>query len=164
MKEFYFLWAATALALLASVIVDPPKTLRALRVAAKRLTSILPRFVTMLILVSITLFLVSDELIATYLGSDNKYLAVFLAALLGSVTLMPGFIAFPLAGILLTKGVPYMVLSAFTTTLMTVGVLTYPIEKAYLGAKVTIMRNTLSFSIALAVALMTGIVFGEVFS
>ncbi len=54
---------------------------------------------------------------------------------------MPGFIAFPLSGILLSKGVPYMVISAFTTTLMIVGVLSYPVEKAYFGTKVTIMRN-----------------------
>jgi hypothetical protein len=56
-----------------------------------------------------------------------------------------------------------MVLSAFTTTLMMVGVLTYPVEKAYLGPKVTILRNVISFLIAFVVALLTGIFFGEVF-
>ena len=76
---------------------------------------------------------------------------------------MPGFIAFPLSGILLNKGVSYMVLSAFTTTLMMVGILTYPIEKEYFGVKVTIIRNIISFFIALAVAIMTGIFFGEIF-
>ncbi len=75
---------------------------------------------------------------------------------------MPGFIAFPLSGILLSKGVPYMVISAFTTTLMIMGVLSYPVEKAYFGTKVTIMRNAISFCIALVVALVTGLFFGEV--
>ena len=56
-----------------------------------------------------------------------------------------------------------MVLSAFTTTLMMVGVLTYPIEKEYLGTKVTIVRNVIGFFIALIVAVMTGIFFGEIF-
>jgi len=46
---------------------------------------------------------------------------------------------------------------------MMVGVLTYPIEKEYFGIKVTIMRNTISFFIALVVAVMTGILFGEIF-
>lgn len=55
-----------------------------------------------------------------------------------------------------------MVLSAFSTTLMMVGVLTYPIEKAYFGTKVTLMRNLLSLFIAVVVALMTGIFFGEI--
>jgi hypothetical protein len=44
-----------------------------------------------------------------------------------------------------------------------VGVLTYPIEKEYFGAKVTIIRNTISLLIALAVAVMIGIFFGEIF-
>ena len=56
---------------------------------------------------------------------------------------------------------PYMVLSAFTTTLMMVGVLTYPVEKAHFGAGVTVVRNLLSFLIALVVAAATGLFFGE---
>ena len=125
--------------------------------------NILPAFLMMLILVSIVLFLVPDEVIIRYLGADARYMAVLSAAALGSIALMPGFIAFPLAGVLLEKGVLYMVLSAFTTTMMMVGVLTYPIEKAYFGARVTIIRNAVSFLIAIAVAMITGIIFGEIF-
>jgi len=117
----------------------------------------------MLILVSIVLFLIPDRVISQYLGGGNIFTGVLFASFLGSITLMPGFIAFPLCGILLKKGVLYMVLSAFTTTLMMVGVLTYPIEKAYFGTKVTIMRNIISLFIALIVAVMTGIFFGEIF-
>jgi len=56
-----------------------------------------------------------------------------------------------------------MVISAFTTTLMMVGILTFPIEKEYFGVKVAFLRNIMSFIIALAVAVITGILFGEVF-
>jgi len=56
-----------------------------------------------------------------------------------------------------------MVLSAFTTTLMMVGIITFPLEKEYFGVKVTVIRNTISFFIALIVAVITGIFFGEVF-
>jgi hypothetical protein len=76
---------------------------------------------------------------------------------------MPGFIAFPLAGILAQKRVAYMVIAAFTTTLMMVGVLTASIEKAYFGLKVTVVRNVVSFFIALSVAVMIGLFFGEIF-
>lgn len=76
--------------------------------------------------------------------------------------MMPGFIAFPLCGILLKKGVSYMVLSALSTTLMMVGVLTYPIEKEYFGMRVTVIRNVMSFIIAVIVAFITGIFYGEV--
>ena len=153
----------TGLALAISLFANRQKTAMALRIAVKRFVNILPAFLMMLILVSIILFLVPDEVIIRYLGADARYAAVLSAAVLGSITLMPGFIAFPLAGVLLEKGVLYMVLSAFTTTMMMVGVLTYPIEKAYFGARVTIIRNAVGFLIALVVAMMTGIFFGEIF-
>ena len=159
----YFLYGITAVSLIASIIVSREKTIQALNIALRRFLNLLPRFAVMLILVSIVLFLVSDKIITQYLGVENKYLGLLLASLLGSVTIMPGFIAFPLASILLSKGVPYMVLAGFTTTLMMVGVLTYPVEKAFLGTKVTIIRNSISFFIALCIAMVVGIFFREIF-
>ena len=159
----YYLYIATGLALVISFITDREKTLKALTIALRRFITILPAFLNMLILVSIVLFLVPDRVISHYLGGNNIFTGVLLGSFFGSITLMPGFIAFPLCGILLKKGVLYMVLSAFTTTLMMVGVLTYPIEKEYLGPRVTIARNVISFFIALVVAVMTGVFFGEIF-
>jgi len=158
-----YLYITTGIALAASLIISREKTLQALKIAVRRLIDIAPAFLTMLVLISIILLLIPDEVITDYLGNDNPFTGVLLAAVLGSITLMPGFIAFPLCGILLTKGVLYMVLSAFTTTLMMVGVLTYPIEKEYFGTKVTVIRNMGSFLIALVVAFLTGIFFGEIF-
>ena len=159
----YYLYIATGLALLISFIANRDKTLKAVKIAFGKFINILPAFLSMIILVSIILFLVPDKVISNYLGKDNIFIGVLFACFFGSITLMPGFIAFPLCGILLKKGVVYMVLSAFSTTLMMVGVLTYPIEKEYFGIKVTIIRNIISFFIALVVAVMTGIFFGEIF-
>jgi uncharacterized membrane protein YraQ (UPF0718 family) len=159
----YYLHIVTLLALVISLLVNRKKTLKAARIALKRFLAILPAFLIMLILVSVVLFLLPDKLITQYLGSENILTGVLCGSLFGSITLMPGFIAFPLCGILLKKGVLYMVLSAFTTTLMMVGVLSFPIEKAYFGTKVTILRNSLSFLTALVVAVMTGVFFGEIF-
>ena len=160
---YYYLYIITAIALLVSFTVNREKTLKAVKIAAKRFINILPAFLIMLILVSIVLFLIPDKVISAYLGTNNKFIGVLLASFFGSITLMPGFIAYPLCGILLNKGVLYMVLAAFTTTLMMVGVVTYPIEKEYFGIKVTIIRNAISLLIALVVAVMIGIFFGEIF-
>ena len=157
-----YLYIVAGLALLVSLIFSRGKTIQALKIAARRFLKIFPAFLSMIVLVSVVLYLVPDELISQYLGSDNKFAGVALASLLGSVTVMPGFIAFPLAGILVQKGVAYMVIAAFTTTLMMVGVLTVPIEKAYFGLKVTVIRNVISFFIAIAVAIMIGLFFGEI--
>jgi len=148
---------------LVSLIADRQKTLKAVKIAVRRFVRIFPAFLTMIILVSVVLFLVPDKVISVYLGGSNKFIGVVLAASLGSLTFMPGFIAFPLSGILLQKGVAYMVLAAFTTTLMMVGVLTAPIEKEYFGIKVTIIRNVAGLLIALAVTVVIGIFFGEIF-
>jgi len=159
---YYTTYAITGLTLIISLIVNREKTLKAVKIAITKFTKIFPAFLTMLIFVSFILFLFPDEVISNYLEHSSKFISVLLASFIGSITLMPGFVAFPLSGILLTKGVPYMVLSAFTTTLMMVGILTYPIEKEYFGTKVTIIRNIISFFIALAVAIITGIFFGEI--
>jgi len=156
-----YLYLLAVLGIIISIIVDRNKTIMAFKIATRMFLNILPAFLIMLVLVSFVLFLLPDEVISTYLGGDNKLASLLFASVVGSITIMPGFVAFPLCGILLEKGVLYMVLSAFTTTLMMVGVLSYPIEKQYFGAKVTIIRNIISFLIALAVAVITGLFFGE---
>ena len=157
----YYLYSVTGLALLISMIIDGKKTLAAIKISYKKFINIIPAFLTMLILVSIILFLIPEPIILNYLGNNGKFIGVILASFFGSITLMPGFIAFPLCGILLKKGVAYMVLSAFTTTLMMVGILTFPVEKEYFGLQVTLIRNIISFLIALIVALSIGSLYGE---
>jgi hypothetical protein len=95
------------------------------------------------------------------LGAGHLLAGTAIASAFGSITLMPGFIAFPLSGILLQKGVPYMVLSALTATMMLVGVVTFPIEREYLGVKVALLRNLAGLFIALSVAVAVGLVYGE---
>jgi len=52
-------------------------------------------------------------------------------------------------------------LSAFSTTLMMVGAISFPLEKTYLGTRLALCRNAISFVIAILVALATGLYFGE---
>ncbi|MFO8061773.1 MAG: hypothetical protein R6U31_02475 [bacterium] len=155
------LYIATGTFLLVSLIKSRAKTLAALKVAYKRFTSILPAFGIMLVAVAIILSIMPDDFIACTLNRYNIFLSIIIASALGSITMMPGFITFPLCGILLKEGVTYMVIAAFSTTLMMVGILTYPIEKRYFGVKITLIRNALSFLTAIIVAIIIGIVFGE---
>ncbi|MFH1652048.1 MAG: permease [Chloroflexota bacterium] len=158
----YLLYILAGIALLVSLLADRRKTLRALKITVKRLLNIMPAFLVMLVLVSVVLFLLPGAVISRLLGNNNLFLSTGLAALMGSIALIPGFIAYPLGGILLNEGVPYTVIAAFTVTLMMVGVLTAPVEKAYFGLKLTVIRNGISFLIALVVAVVIGIYFGEI--
>ncbi|WP_202707464.1 permease [Sporosalibacterium faouarense] len=157
-----FLYVITGGSLFISFILNKDKTIKALKVAWKKIKKILPSFIKMLILISVMLYLLPDKTIAKYLGGTNIFRETILASALGSITIMPGFIAFPLSGILLNKGVKYMVISSFSSTLMMVGILTFPIEKEYFGTKLTVVRNVTSYFIALIIALAIGLLYGEV--
>jgi uncharacterized membrane protein YraQ (UPF0718 family) len=158
------LYAVTGILMLISLATSREKTLSALKHAWRSGITVLPVFLMMIIFVSIVLGLLPESVIVNYLGNGGQgIMGILSGLLLGSVTVMPGFIAFPLCGILLKQGVAYMVLSAFSTSLMMVGVLTYPLEKQYFGARVTILRNAIGLMIAFLVAIMTGLFFGELF-
>ena len=105
---------------------------------------ILPTLLSVIIIVSVVLYLVSEEVLIEYLGNEAGLGAYVSAAAIGSVSIIPGFIAYPLAGILLKTGVSFSVLSVFITTLKMVGILTIPIEAKFFGLKTAILRNTLS--------------------
>ena len=105
--------------------------------------------------------------IVSFLADRGKTYKAIKVAYRKFIKILPAFasmLAFPLCGILLSKGVTYTVLSAFTTTLMMVGFVTFPIEKKYFGVRVGIIRNVASLLIAIIVAIMTGIFYGEIFA
>ncbi len=155
------LYILTFVCLIISWMISKNKTIRALNIAWKRFYKILPAFGFMVVVVAIVLPLIPPEYIARTLGQNNRWLGMIIGTGIGSISMMPGFIAFPLGGVLVSKGVPYMVISGFTTSLMMVGILTFPVEKQYLGTKPAIIRNSVSLLIALIVAVITGIAFGE---
>ena len=159
----YLLPSIVTVLLAISFLKDRRKTVKALQIAAKRFAAVLPLFVTVILLMSLVSCFITESAIQRVLGATaNRWTATALSALIGSVAIMPGFVAFPMGAVLRSNGVPYMVISAFTTTLMMVGILTFPIERAYLGGRVAVIRNVIGFIIALLVAVVTGIAFGEV--
>ena len=155
------IYVLTAVLVMSSLIVSRDRTARALRIALRRFLSVLPAFVVMLVLVAVALYFLPERTMLRILEPGGRWGALAVAVGIGSVSIMPGFIAFPLCGVLLQRGVLYMVLSAFSTTLMMVGVATFPMEKTYLGGRLALIRNLASLGIALAVAAATGFAFGE---
>jgi uncharacterized membrane protein YraQ (UPF0718 family) len=120
---------------------------------------LLPALLIVLFLVSSFIYLVPEKSIVEYLGADSGALGVVIAALIGAISLIPGFVAFPLAGILVSRGVSYTIVAVFITSLMMVGTFTLPLEIKYFGKKAAIMRNVLSFFGAIMIGLMIGVFF-----
>jgi uncharacterized membrane protein YraQ (UPF0718 family) len=155
------LYIVAVIAIIISFIVDKGKTVKGLKMGMKKFLNILPNYLMILIIIAFVL-LISEEFIIDYLTQNTVLIGMISALIIGSITMMPGFIAYPLAGILVDKGVPYMVVAAFVSSLMLVGVVTYPVEKEYMGVKATIYRNIGAFFVAGMIAIITGIFYGEV--
>ena len=149
----------TGVCLITSFIADVKKTWIGIRKALKMFLNILPAILAVLILVSIFLFFLPNETLERYLGKDAGFMGYLIAALIGSVALIPGFIAYPLAGILVKNGVGYPVIAVFITTLMMVGVLTLPIEIKYFGVRTAILRNVLYFFGAIIIGAAIGLIY-----
>ena len=148
----------TFLFLTVSFILDKRKTGEGINRGMKMFFGIFPAVLNVLLFVSIFFTLVPQERISLWLGQGNNTLAFFAAALMGSVAMIPGFIAYPLGAILVKKGVSYGVVAVFITTLMMVGVLTLPVEMRYFGKRVSLLRNGLSFFGALLIGFIIGLV------
>ena len=146
----------TAICLIVSLIVDRQKTWAGVKKGALMFLRLLPTLLSMLVLVSIVLYLIPEEKLAKYMGEGSGIAGWGTAALFGSVALIPGFIAYPLCGILVKSGVAYSIIAVFITTLMMTGFLTLPVEARFFGWRVSIIRNLISLAAALFIGLIMG--------
>jgi len=156
-----YLYIIMTILLIISVIFDRGKTWKAIRRGTKKLLKILPNYLKILVLLALIMSF-SENFIVEYLGGQNILLGSLLGIITGSIVMMPGFIAYPLAGVLLARGVSYTVIAGFVISLKMVGVVTYPVEKEYMGVKGTIYRNVASLIITFILTFVMGLYYGEV--
>jgi len=145
------LWIVAAAALLASFMADRRKTRMALVKGLKMFWGIVPILLGVLALVSLVLAAVTPEMLQHVLSGSGP-LPFFTAIAIGAIALIPGFIAYPLAGLLRQNGASTPVIAAFITSLMMVGVLTLPMEARYFGWRLALIRNALALGGTLVVA------------
>ncbi|HAX39339.1 MAG TPA: permease [Clostridiales bacterium] len=156
----YLLYTLAIIGLAISFFKDRQKTKSALVKAWKSFENILPQILVIFLIIGFALAVFPPETIRKLLGAESGMLGVIAAAVLGAVTLMPGFVAFPLAAALLKSGAGYMQLAAFVSALMMVGVVTIPIERKTFGMRATLTRNIAAFCYSLVVAVVMGVVLG----
>ena len=154
----YILYSLAVAGLTISFFKDRNKTKMALKKAWKAFENILPQLLVVLLIVGIMLAILNTETISKIIGSDSGLMGVAISAVIGAITLIPGFVAFPMAALLLESGAGYMQIGAFVSTLMMVGVVTFPIEIKYFGKKLTILRNAFAFIFSFIVAYIIGMV------
>ena len=150
--------AIAVIALGVSLKKDKNKTVKTIKQARNMMKGMLSDIVGILLLIGLVLTLIPSETIESLIGSESGFLAVVLSAVLGTITLIPAFVAFPLIGSLKSSGASIVTLTAFLTTLTMVGFLTMPLEIKTFGKKFTIIRNGVSFVFAILIALSMGVI------
>lgn len=156
----YILYGSAIGLLILSFVKDKKKTKMSLKKAWKSFENILPQLLTVLMIIGIMLSVLNGETISRLLGKESGVLGMSIAAVIGSVTLIPGFVAFPLAASLLKVGAGYAQITIFITTLMMVGVVTLPVEMKCFGKTTTIKRNLFAFIYSLVISIIIGGIIG----
>jgi uncharacterized membrane protein YraQ (UPF0718 family) len=152
--ETYIFYGLALIGLIVSFQKDKEKTRLALKKSWKSLENILPQLLTMILFISVLLTYLNTGLISRLIGGESGWGGVMLAAVVGSITMIPPFVAFPTASMLLKSGAGYMQIGAFVSTLTMVGIVTMPVEMKYFSKKMTLYRNILAFLFSLGVAFL----------
>lgn len=139
-----------------SLFKDKEKTKKSMGSAKKMMGNMLSDILGVLLLIGLVLTIISPEIIEGTLGGETGIFAVVLSALVGTITLIPAFVAFPLIGSLRDSGAGIMSLTAFLTTLTMVGFVTFPLEMKSFGKKFALYRNGFSFIFAILIAVIVG--------
>ncbi len=151
-------WVIAIVLTIISLVKDKKKTFSAMKKSKSMMGNMLGEILAIIFIIGLVLTFIQPETIKTVLGSTNTGISTIIAALVGSITLIPAFVAFPLVGSLVNAGASIVPAVAFLTTLTMVGIVTFALEKKEFGTKFTLTRNLLSFGAALLIALTMGVI------
>jgi len=148
----------TVIVMTISFFSNREKTYFGIKKGFKMFYGIFPDLLFILLATSLMLGFIPEQTIIKYLGDSSGVFGILIVAVIGSVALIPAFIAFPLAAFVMKAGVSIKLLAVFITTLMMVGVITFPLECRYFGFKAAFLRNFFSFIAAILIGLTIGLV------
>ncbi len=137
---------------------DKEKGIQSLKNAVKSFFRILPTVLIIIIAIGLILGFIPPEKISRFVGEQSGIFGVLLVGAVGSVLHIPALIAFPLGASMLDSGATVTAVAAFITTLTMIGVVTLPMEIKVLGKKFALLRNGISFVIAIIIALLIGVI------
>lgn len=152
------LWIITGIALIISMIKDKYKTINSMKMGKGMMKNVIGEIIGVLFLIGLILTFIPPETIKEIAGKSNTLISTIVSACVGSITLIPAFVAFPLVGSLVDAGISIIPAVAFLTTLTMVGIVTFPLEKEEFGTKFALTRNLLSFGFAIIISLLMGVV------
>jgi predicted Fe-Mo cluster-binding NifX family protein len=134
--------------------VDRSILLHASRSAARQFVTLLPVLVGVVLLIGLFDVFVSKEMLSS-IFSGNVALDTLWGACFGSIFAGNPINSYVIGGELLKYGVSLFAVTAFIVTWVTVGLVQMPAEIAAFGKRFALLRNGLSFALAIPVTILT---------
>lgn len=156
----YILYILAAIMCILSYQKNKEKTKKALIKALKSIENIMPQFLAIIVIVGLMLAFVDTNTISKLIGNESGFLGVLFSSILGSIVMVPTFVAFSTANTLLNSGAGYTQVAALVSTLTFVGVMTFNLESKYIGKKAAFYRNLFAFLFSFVVAYFMGVMLG----
>jgi len=151
------LFALTLVALGISYWKDRERTRRALQISLRSLLSLTPSLLGMTVVIGLIMALIPPERMVALFRADGPA-GFFLISAVGTIATVPAPVAFSLAGSLHELGAGLGALGAFISTLTMVGIVSIPMEIEFLGRRFALLRETVSFVLAVAIGGLMGVI------
>ncbi|AUD64800.1 hypothetical protein BK011_03570 [Tenericutes bacterium MZ-XQ] len=148
------IYSLAILLLIVSLIKDKQKTKKALIKAKNTFVKLMPVLLPLFLFIGIILTLITPDFISRTMGEESGLFGYIIGLLLGSVTFMSPFVAYPLGSDLIEQGASVPIVAGFLVTLMSVGLVYFAMESKLFNKKVAIYRNLVSFIGAILVILV----------
>ncbi|MEA3293259.1 MAG: hypothetical protein U9P88_02265 [Patescibacteria group bacterium] len=117
-------------------------------------TRVLPIILGTMMLVSLSLVFLNESVYKSVF-TGSKIIDPLLGAVFGSVSAGNPITSYIIGGELLKQGVGFLAVTAFIVAWVTVGIVQLPAEAMMLGKRFAIVRNIISFILALFVSILT---------
>ena len=150
------LYSLAIILLIVSFIKDKGKTKKAIILGLKSFENILPQFLCIIITVGILLSFFNTDTISKILGNSSGFWGIILADIIGAIAMMPTFVAFSLGNTLLLNGAGYSQVGTLVSSLVLIGLMTFPLESKYIGKRAALLRNLIAFLFSIIVGIILG--------
>ena len=145
-------------ALIFAFIKDKDKAVQSLRMALKSFIKMLPMVFIIIIAIGLLLGFVPPDQISRFVGDQSGASGVLLIGVVGALLYIPALLSFPLASSIIQNGASVTAVAEFITTLTMIGMITLPLEIKILGKEMALLRNGISFVIAILIAFIMGMI------
>lgn len=157
--ESYIIYGVAIVLLVISAIKDIEKTKKGIKKGSKAFIKLMPVLIPMFLFIGIMLAVITPDFISTLMGEESGLLGMVLGLIVGSITFMPPFVAYPLGVELLENGAALPQVAGFLAALMSVGIVYFSMESKLFSTKSAILRNVISFIGAVLIILVVMVVY-----